>query len=144
MNLRTKLSYTAIGGLLMLIGMLASSVFMPNLIAQKDKFGDIECTSLTVVDASTGHQEIILGGRFGAIECMSLAVVDANGRTEILLVDRVVHVADKGGKSKVRLSVDEHGGRVVVRGKDESATVMGFNESGNGTITTWYKDGNRQ
>ena len=34
----------------MLIGMLASSVFMPNLFTQRDKFGEIECTKLTVVD----------------------------------------------------------------------------------------------
>ena len=50
MKLRNKLSYITLGGLLMLIGMLASSVFMPSLFAQRDKFGEIECTSLTVVD----------------------------------------------------------------------------------------------
>ena len=48
MKLRNNLSYIALDGLLMLIGMLASSVFMPNLFAQGDKFGDIECTSLKV------------------------------------------------------------------------------------------------
>ena len=35
MKLRNKLSYIVLGGLLMFIGMLASSVFMPNLFAQK-------------------------------------------------------------------------------------------------------------
>ena len=49
MKLRYKLSYIALGGLLMLIGILASSVFMPNLFAQRDRFGDIECTKLTIV-----------------------------------------------------------------------------------------------
>ena len=45
----------------MLIGMLASSVFIPNLFAQRDKFGEIECTKLTVVD-ERGSVKIGLGG----------------------------------------------------------------------------------
>ena len=59
MKFRHKLSYTALGGLLMLIGMLASSVFMPNLVVQRDKIGEIECTKLTVVDAE-GKSRVIL------------------------------------------------------------------------------------
>lgn len=55
-----KLSYIALDGLLMLIGMLASSVFVPNLFAQRDKFGGIECASLTVVD-ERGSVKIGLG-----------------------------------------------------------------------------------
>ena len=35
MKLRNKLSYIALGVLLMLIGILASSVFMPNHFAQE-------------------------------------------------------------------------------------------------------------
>ncbi len=50
MNFSHKLGYIALGGLLMFIGMMASSIFMPNLVAQRDKFGEIECTALTVVD----------------------------------------------------------------------------------------------
>ena len=50
MKFSHKFGYIALGGLLMLIGMIASSIFMPNLFAQRDKFGEIECTALTVVD----------------------------------------------------------------------------------------------
>ena len=169
-NWRVKLACAGFGCLFgsfcTIMGMLASPV-----TAQRDKFGDIECSSLTVVDASTGHQEIILGGSFGGIECMSLAVVDAKGTPEILLAGGVVgggvvRVADKGGKVKVRLSIGEnggvvsvlgkdgrpaaelgateHGGRVRVSGKSEGQAVMAINEYGNGAVSTWDKNGYRQ
>ena len=49
---KQKLAYIALGGVLMLTGMIASSVLIPSLFAQhdKDKFGEIECTGLTVVN----------------------------------------------------------------------------------------------
>lgn len=50
MKFTHKFGYIALGGVLMLIGMMASSVLMPSLIAQRDKFGEIECTGLRVVD----------------------------------------------------------------------------------------------
>ena len=48
MNFRQKLAYTALGGGLMLVGMLFSSI--SPLTAQKDVFGEITCSNLTVVD----------------------------------------------------------------------------------------------
>ena len=60
MRSSNKLSYIALGGLLILIGRLASRVFMPILFAQRGKFGEIECTSLTVVD-ERGSVKIGLG-----------------------------------------------------------------------------------
>ena len=62
MKFSHKFGYISLGGLLMLIGMIASSVFMPNLFAQKDKFGEIECTALTVVDAD-GIPSVSIAGR---------------------------------------------------------------------------------
>ena len=50
MRFSSKLSYIALAGLLMLIGMLASRVFAPLLFAQRGKFGAIECTSLAALD----------------------------------------------------------------------------------------------
>ena len=72
MKLRNKLSYIALGGLLMLIGMLASSVFMPNLFADRDKFGDIECTGLRVVnDRGEMVVELRSGFRGGLVQAFS-------------------------------------------------------------------------
>ena len=47
MNTKQKLAYIAIGGVLVVTGMIISP-----LNSQKDKFGEIECTMLTVVDAA--------------------------------------------------------------------------------------------
>lgn len=65
MKFSHKFGYIALGGLLMLIGMIASSVFMPNLFAEKDKFGEIECTALTVVDADGIPLAILDRGGWG-------------------------------------------------------------------------------
>ncbi len=57
-----KLVYAGFGGFLMFIGMLLSPV-----TAQRDKFGDIECTSLTVVDADgnlMGNFDSNVGGGY--------------------------------------------------------------------------------
>lgn len=59
MNFRHKFGYIALGGLLMLIGMMVSSIFMPNLFAQRDRFGEIECTNLRVVDKE-GNVKVLI------------------------------------------------------------------------------------
>ena len=59
MKFRHKFGYIALGGLLMLIGMIVSSIFMPNLFAQRDRFGEIECTNLRVVDKE-GNVKVLI------------------------------------------------------------------------------------
>lgn len=54
-NWQIKLVYAGLGGFLMLIGMLLSPV-----TAKRDKFGEIECTKLTIVN-SEGNSRVILG-----------------------------------------------------------------------------------
>ena len=136
MQLRNKLSYIALGGLLMLIGMLASSVFMSSLFAQRDKFEDIECTSLTVVDNGTiqvwnGSGLVYLkDGKLG----MVLGVDEHGG---------FVRVYDNNGKSKAAVSADEHSGRVTVNGNDKSEKVgvaLDVTEHG-GRVSAFGKDG---
>ena len=52
---------------------------------------------------------------------------------------------DKGHKSKVSIGVENHGGRVAVRGyKRKGEAVIGITQYGNGAVTTWDKNGNRQ
>ena len=152
MQLRNKLSYIALGGLLMLIGMLASSVFMSSLFAQRDKFGEIECTKLTVVD---GGQVVVFGkdGKPGAL----LGVDEYGGGLNVFGKDgksgAMLNVNEHGGsvsvfgkdvKLRVWLNVKEHGGVVSVYGKGEGKAVMGINEYGNGAVSTWDKNGYRQ
>ena len=52
MNARAKFSHMAFGGALVFLGMLGA--LMSPLTAKNDKFGEIECTKLTVVDAEDG------------------------------------------------------------------------------------------
>ena len=66
MSFSSKFSYIALAGLLMLVGMLASRVFLPLLFAQRGKFGAIECTSLAVDDepgsVKIGHGSVAVFG----------------------------------------------------------------------------------
>ena len=125
MKLRNKLSYIALGGLLMLIGMLASSVFMPNLFAQRDKFGLIECTELRVLGKDgLPFPKVALG-------------VDEHG-------SGLVSVYGKDATPKVALGVgDEHGsGSVVVTGKDISMGVsITVDDEHGGLVGIIGKDG---
>ena len=53
MNTKQKLQYIVVGGVIGVLGMLIGMTVSP-LSAQRDKFGEIECTKLTVVDSVTG------------------------------------------------------------------------------------------
>ena len=60
MNHKQKFGYTALGAVIMLIGIGAGSIVSPPLIAQRDGvFGEIECTRLTVFDKA-GKAAILL------------------------------------------------------------------------------------
>ena len=142
MNTRAKFGYMAFGGALVFLGMVGA--MMSPLTAEKDKFGEIECTRLTVVDAD-GKRGVLLttdedGGfvyAFGK-DGQSAAVlrVDEHGGR--------VSAIGKDGKSGAWLNVGEHGGHVQVNGKGEGVAAMSINEYGNGAVSTWDKNGYRQ
>ena len=126
---KVKLVYigfgTVFGCLCTIIGMLASPV-----TAQRDKFGEIECTSLRVVDEDgVPRVEIaVSGGDCGVI------VIDKDGVPKAdLSVDEhhggYVGVYDKTGKSAA-LRVGIYGGRVAVNGKDEQGALLSVDEHG--------------
>ncbi len=110
-----KLVYAGFGFLFAVIGMLLSPV-----TAQRDKFGEIECTKLTVVDKD-GKMRV------------RLTTAEHGG---------VVSAIGKDGKSVAGLGVIEHGGVVQVKGKGEGMAVMLINEYGNGVVSTTDKNGN--
>ena len=167
---KQKLAYIALGGVLMLIGMIASNVFLPSLFAQRDKFGEIECTSLRVVDArgktqvrliaSEHHAPIAVFNKNGEL-CVGIGT-DVQGGA-VILYDKDYN---KGDKSTASLFINEHGGVVHIKGKrDASAQLnidehgaglvisghydskgnvsIGINEKGNGVMSTYDKNGNR-
>ncbi len=165
MNTREKFRYMAFGGALVFLGMVGA--MMSPLTAEKDKFGEIECTRLTVVDVN-GKTGVIISSNneHGG----SVAAYGKDGQLAAWLdVDEhggVVGTNGKDGKSGASLGVDEnggrldavgkdglsgawlgiteHGGHVQVNGKGDGKAVMGLNEFGNGAVSTWDKNGYRQ
>ena len=118
MNTKQKLAYIAIGGLLVATGMIISP-----LNAQKDKFGEIECTKLTVVDDG-GTPRVILTTDFHR---------DYNDH----LIDRkeaeVFIFADEYSANVSVLNSDNKGGSVTLQthgGGGASVTVYGKNGYG--------------
>ena len=121
-NWKTKIGYIGFGSifgcLFTIIGMLASDV-----TAQRDKFGEIECTKLTVVDEQ-GSPRVVLGGGY-------------------VSVDGIVHVyaRDEDKEGSVILGVDEHGGLVTVFGGDTKSNVgLSVDEHGGG-VRVWGEGG---
>ena len=106
MQLRNKLSYIALSSLLMLIGMLASSVFMPNLFAQRDGFEEIRCARLNIVGNNRQPRVVITadenGGLVGVLNNDSLAQVGLYVTEDGGSVD----VWDNDGEGKARLSIN--------------------------------------
>ena len=110
-----KLVYASFGALLLFIGMLLSPV-----TAQRDKFDEIECTKLTVVDKDGKMRVRLTTAEYGG----------------------VVSAIGKDGKSRAGLGVIEHGGFVQVKGKGEGMAVMLINDYGKGVVSTTDKNGN--
>lgn len=100
MNHKQKLGYTALGALIMLIGIGAGSIVSPPLIAQRDGvFGEIQCTRLTVVDKA-GNVAVFLG------------TFEEQGRWL-----SGVNIYDKRGKVAVALGTDKNGNGIGIYDK---------------------------
>lgn len=104
-----KLAYAGFGALLLFIGMMLSPV-----TAQRDKFGEIECTGLTIFDEA-GVARVRLGANeHGGGE--------RGGHLDIL---------DDNGRSLVSAYTNEYGGRVNLFGfKNTNMLLMGMNKEG--------------
>ena len=148
MNQKQKCFYTALGAVIMLIGMGVGATLCPPLIAQKrDVLGEIQCTSLTVVNTS-GTPAIVLradetlGNGFviynsAGIPAVllvadetgnSIAVVDKSGEPAVLLraselANRII-IRNPSGKDGVRLSAGNVANRVTVYNPEETNAVQ--------------------
>ena len=130
MNTKQKLAYIAIGGLLVATGMIISP-----LNAQKDKFGEIECTKLTVVNGEGKASVILCGEMFDALDHL-LPNVEAvviyegniqlndNDSGSVWVEGGKVTVYDKDGESGVSLRITTNGGRV--NAFDKAGNVKGM------------------
>lgn len=112
------------------IGSLLTALFTSPVTAQRDKFGDIECASLTVVDEKGRQNVVIASGERGG------------------------HVAaiGKDGIPKVELRASQQGGLVVVSGGRKNVAGFGgkgkvllwVDVSGDGILGAWDYHGNPQ
>ena len=156
-NWKAKLAYAGFGCLFgsfcTIIGMLASPV-----TAQRDKFGEIECTKLTVVD-ERGNARIELGtheipetgedsahvyvyGKDGELriglvvveELANVFVKGDGGLASVTATDSAgfVRIAGKGTIDGAVISGDEHGGRVQVWSKRSLKPVVSIGNNVNG------------
>lgn len=154
-NWKHKAGLMALGSIFTIIGMLFAIGFLPSVTAQRDKFGDIECTSLSV-DAKGKGRVVIKAGEEGGyimisdehgkpgtlISIGSVSIRSAGGKSASLS-SGFVGVSSNDGKLSASLDVDKRGGRVNVRGKRGGSVVMRINENSNGIVSTFDKKGYR-
>lgn len=117
MNHKQKCFYTALGAVIMLIGLGVGAIVSPPLIAQREGvFGEIQCASLTVVDMS-GAPAIVL--RADEVLGNGVVIHNKEGTPALLLVadetGNSVAVADRLGEPAVLLRTSELANRVIVR-----------------------------
>lgn len=117
-----------IGGV---IGSLLTALLVSPVTAQKDKFGEIECTKLTVVDEAGQQNVVIAGGENGGL----------------------VTVSGKDGKPAVDLRAYVHGGFIVVHSRGwkgvagfggKGKVFLGVDGRGDGFVSIWDDRGNQQ
>ena len=138
---KQKAGLMALGSIFTIIGMFFAIGMLPSVTAQRDKFGDIECTSLRVVDAAGKVREILTTNIFEG-------TVDDNIKVRVIGSDigggAVVAIGGdlSGGESRVSLGIDGRGGVVTAFGKDGGMVSMGMdiNKHG-GRVTVSGKDG---
>ena len=126
MTQKHKLAYMGLGGMLMLIGMIAAVAFMPNLVAQNlQTFDQIKCKRLEIVDGD-GNVTISFSNR------VQFFHPDENGDYTVISNYEV------GSTGQIQCS------NVLIDGKnDGTITVarLGQKNNGDGALWIFNKDG---
>ena len=151
MKVKDRFGYMVLGGVIVALALIVTS-YGSRLSAQKDVFGEITCTGLTVLDPD-GRQVIRLmvddlGGLIGVLGkngvlASAMGSDKDGGRVEVFGKDEkpraFLDVDEHGGmvaavgnneKQSVGMYIAELGGLVEVNGKDESKINLSFNEYG--------------
>ena len=105
--------YLVISGI---IGSLLTALLVSPVTANTDKFGDIECTSLKVVDANS-------------IALVMLSIGEHGGR---------INAFGKDGESLASLGIGEDGGALEITGNAGALCTCGTRRTGRGCeVQTW-------
>ena len=163
MKHREKLGYFALGGLLMLIGMLTVNWLSPlgaqNGVRDVD-FGKIICRRLEVSEPSSGETKITLGsdGDYSYIAVkgnQSPGLFTETAGVFISASEEIgkVRVYSPNGDVELAISNYQPGGVVRIGpelkfplelGESPLPRVkIGLDDNGDGTVSTWDKNGNR-
>ena len=140
-NWKQKAGFMALGSVFTIIGVLFTIGMLPSVTAERDKFGDIECTGLRVVDEN-GVARI----KLSASSADSLYHI-VNPMPGVFIGNYspyggiVIVNADNNNDSAVMLSHNEYGGEVTVYGKNRDSEVnLTTNEYG-GSVGVIGTDG---
>ena len=146
MNLKQKYFYTALGAVIMLIGIGVGSIVSPPLIAQdtpeKGVFSEVECRRLVVLDKagnkavalyaealgnsvalynSEGKRAVILSaGKRGRSNSVTIRNKSAKNTINLFVSEQLgtsVSIKNPVGKGRIRLSARESGSRISVADK---------------------------
>lgn len=121
-----KLAYIALGGLLMLVGMITTAAFMPSLVAQSE-------------DAT---------GVFKTVICNELLVGRHKGSSILVFIDKDtdeprIRFVDKNRKTLALIESDELGGSLILYARTgKGASALGINADNSGFVTTRDAFGN--
>ena len=142
MKYREKLGYIALGGFLMLVGMLAAGLSSPIEAVNNPPdavFGTITCDEVRVRGAD-GYASVVINSEEDG---GSVGVYGEKG-VAIMTIDKTggrINVA--GHKGDARMSIGGHGGFVAVNDKNPSidrGVLMGV-DANNGFVMLNGKDG---
>ena len=143
MRYRNNLGYIALGGALMLVGMLAAN--LTPLTAQKTTGKRITCTELNVID-SEGYIKVRLTD--SGVYAFGIPVyVSGKNASGVEMRGGSIIVSGKRGKGRIEMQAYKDGGRLSVFGTKRYGgiplAVMSVDGDGNGAVNTWDEKGNR-
>ncbi len=144
MRYREKLGYMVLGGILMLVGMLAAGLFSP-LGAQTESdvtFGKVTCGELKVMDRYGRTAVVIKPYSHGGM--VQVNGTDENSFVLMAIGTRggMVRVLGKDDNSEALMWIDERGGEMVVCGKDAfTKATMGVDGEQAGFVLVRGQDG---
>ena len=124
MKYREKLGYIVLGGMVMLVGILASGLFSP-----------------------LGAQNEVNDVAFREITCRKIMVVGSDGKVHVVMSagkdGGLVGVFDNDGDPRAGMFADEESGSVNVygNGNDKIRASVGVTADGNGVVLTCDKNG---
>ena len=123
---KQKAGLMALGSVFTIIGMLFAFGMLPSVTAQRNKFQEIECTKLTLIDSVTGK---------------TTAKLETDEHGGLLYL-----YGANDNRGSAQLSVDKNGGRLFMFSNEKLGNAhisisMGTSEDGTGVVSINHRNG---